>query len=139
MDKTLRGMEALYKRGIRYPISYAGAETDVTRSFPAAYGAEDRIGALKNENDSLLLGVTGSIATGKSTVDRMLEEKGAPVIDFDLISRIVVEPGRPAFEAIVDYFGRQVVGEDGTLDRKILSDIVFADLEKRKRLQKPKK
>jgi dephospho-CoA kinase len=135
MDKTLRGMEALYKRGIRYPISYAGAETDVTRSFPAAYGAEDRIGVLKNENDSLLLGVTGGIATGKTTVADMLEELGARTIDFDVLSRVVVEPDKPAWRDIVSFFGEQVLLEDRTVDREKLREVVFRDLEKKKKLE----
>ena len=135
MDKALRGMEALYKRGIRYPVSYAGAETDVTRSFPGAYGAEDRVGALRNENDSLLLGVTGSVATGKSTVADMLEELGARTIDFDVLSRVVVEPDKPAWRDIVSFFGEQVLLEDRTLDREKLREEVFRDLEKKKKLE----
>ena len=135
MDKLLRGLEALYKRGIRYPISYAGAETDVTRAFPAAYGAEDRVTALRSTGDALLLGVTGSIATGKTTVAKMLEELGAPAIDFDVLSRVVVEPDKPAWRDIVSFFGEQVLLEDRTLDREKLRDVVFRDLEKKKKLE----
>ena len=65
----------------------------------------------------------------------MLQELGAPIIDFDLIARKVVEPGTPALREIVDYFGKQVLQEDGTLDRKAVSDIVFRDFEKRKKLE----
>ena len=72
MDKALNGMEALYRRGIRYPISYAGAETDVTHAFPAAYGGEETIRMLRGTDNRLLVGVTGSIATGKSTVADLL-------------------------------------------------------------------
>ena len=135
MDKALRGLEALYRRGIRYPISYAGAESDVTRAFPAAYGMEDFIKMLRGNDDRLLLGVTGSIATGKSTVARMLEELGARTIDFDVLSRVVVEPGKPAWEDIVAYFGKQVLNEDQTLDREKLREIVFRDLEEKKKLE----
>jgi dephospho-CoA kinase len=135
MDKLQRGLEAMYKRGIRYPISYAGAETDVTRAFPAAYGAEDRIGALRNTGNALLLAVTGSIATGKTTVAKMLEELGAPAIDFDVLSRVVVEPDKPAWRDIVSFFGEQVLLEDRTLDREKLREIVFRDLEKKKKLE----
>ncbi len=135
MDKLLRGLEALYKRGIRYPISYAGAETDVTRAFPAAYGAEDRVAALRGTGDALLLGVTGSIATGKTTVAEMLEELGAPAIDFDVLSRVVVEPDKPAWRDIVSFFGEQVLLEDRTLDREKLREVVFRDLEKKKKLE----
>ena len=60
---------------------------------------------------------------------------GAPIIDFDVLSRVVVEPGKPAWQDIVDYFGRQVLKEDQTLDRAKLREIVFHDLEKRKKLE----
>ena len=83
----------------------------------------------------LVLGVTGGIATGKSTVSRMLKELGAPLIDFDLLARQVVEPGKPAWKDIVDYFGKEVVQEDSRIDRKRLSEIVFQNAEKRKKLE----
>jgi dephospho-CoA kinase len=83
----------------------------------------------------LLLGVTGGIASGKSTVARMLEKMGAPLIDFDVLSRIVVEPGKPAWKEIVTYFGEQILREDKTLNRKALSDIVFRDRAKRRKLE----
>jgi len=93
------------------------------------------ISALKGDDNRLLLGVTGSIATGKSTVAEMLEELGAPIIDFDVLSRVVVEPDKPAWKEIVAYFGKQVLQEDRTLDREKLRDIVFQDMEKRKKLE----
>ena len=135
MDKALSGMEALYRRGIRYPISYAGAETDVTHAFPAAYGGEETINRLRGTDNRLLLGVTGSIATGKTTVAAMLEELGARTIDFDVLSRVVVEPGKPAWNDIVAFFGKQVLREDQTLDREKLRDIIFKDMEKKKKLE----
>jgi dephospho-CoA kinase len=79
--------------------------------------------------------VTGGVASGKTTVVRMLEELGAPVIDFDLLSRKVVEPGKPAWKEIIAYFGEQVLLEDRTLDRKKLSEVVFGDMEKRKKME----
>jgi dephospho-CoA kinase len=60
---------------------------------------------------------------------------GAPVIDFDVLARQVVEPDKPAWQEIVAYFGEQVLQEDRHLDRKKLSDIVFRDMEKRKKLE----
>ncbi len=135
MDKALSGMEALYRRGIRYPISYAGAETDVTHAFPAIYGGEQTINMLRGNDNRLLLGVTGSIATGKSTVAAMLAELGARTIDFDVLSRVVVEPGKPAWKDIVAFFGEQVLREDQTLDREKLRDIVFKDMQKKKKLE----
>lgn len=83
----------------------------------------------------MLLGVTGGIASGKTVVAKMLEELGAALIDFDLLARQVVEPGEPAFTQIVDYFGKEVLQEDGTLNRKKLSKIVFQDTEKRNQLE----
>ena len=135
MEKALRGMETLYRRGIRYPISYAGAEGDVARAFPMSYGGLREIEALRGHDNRLLLGVTGGIASGKTTVANMLRELGAPIVDFDLIARQVVEPGQPALKDIVEYFGKQVLNPDGTMDRKKVSDIVFRDFEKRKKLE----
>lgn len=86
-------------------------------------------------NDKLLLGVTGGIGSGKTTVANMLVAKGVPIVDFDILAREVVEPGTKGFDDIVDYFGPQVVADDGTLDRKQLSKIVFGDMEKRKILE----
>ena len=83
----------------------------------------------------LLVGLTGSIATGKSTVSRMFAHLGARVIDADLLSREVVMPGQAAYARIVEEFGPQVVQEDGSLDRKALGAIVFADPARRKRLE----
>lgn len=135
MEKALRGMETLYRRGIRYPISYAGAELDIGDAFPLAYGNMDQLNAIKGNDNRLLLGVTGGIASGKTSVADMLCEMGAPIIDFDVLARLVVEPEKQAWKEIVDYFGKQVLLEDGTLDRKKLSGIVFNDLEKRKKLE----
>ena len=83
----------------------------------------------------LLVGLTGSIATGKSTVSRMFAHLGARVIDADLLAREVVMPGQPAYARIVEEFGPQVIQEDGSLDRKALGAVVFADATKRKRLE----
>ena len=135
MEKALKGMEVLYRRGIRYPISYAGAEQDLTTAFPMSYGGIEQMETIRGKDNRLLLGVTGGIATGKTTVVRMLEELGAPVIDFDVLARDVVEPDKPAWQEIVAYFGEQVLREDRQLDRKKLSDIVFRDIEKRKKLE----
>ncbi|MCK8602739.1 dephospho-CoA kinase [Desulfoferrobacter suflitae] len=136
MEKALQGMEALYRRGVRYPISYAGAEADITPQFPVTYkGLEAMMEKVKGRGHPLLVGLTGGIASGKTTVSKMLMELGAPLIDFDVIAREVVEPGTPALEKIVDYFGRQVLQPDGRLDRKKLSQIVFRDFEKRKKLE----
>ncbi|WP_448810123.1 dephospho-CoA kinase [Agromyces bauzanensis] len=74
-----------------------------------------------------LIGLTGGIASGKSTVARRLVEHGAVHIDADELARRVVEPGRPALQQIVDEFGPDVLRHDGTLDRAKLGEIVFGD------------
>jgi len=135
MAKALRGMEVLYRRGIRYPISYAGAEQDLKGAFPMSYGGIEQVEAIRGKDNRLVLGVTGGIASGKTTVVEMLKEMGAPAIDFDVLAREVVEPDKPAWREIVAFFGEQVLQEDRTLDRKKLSDIVFRDIEKRKKLE----
>ena len=83
----------------------------------------------------LLVGLTGGIATGKSTVDAVLRELGAVIIDADVVAREVVEPGEPALAEIAAEFGPGVLGPDGRLDRKALGAIVFADPERRRRLE----
>jgi dephospho-CoA kinase len=83
----------------------------------------------------ILVGLTGSIATGKSTGSAMFAHLGCRVIDADLLAREVVAPGQPAHAAIVAEFGREVLQPDGYLDRKRLGAIVFPDPERRKRLE----
>ncbi len=135
MEKAVRGLDTLYRRGIRYPISYAGAEQDLAAAFPGSYGQLEELETIRGKDNRLLVGVTGGIASGKTTVSNMLKEMGAPVVDFDVIAREVVEPEKPAWNQIVEYFGEQVLQEDRNLDRKKLSDIVFRDLEKKKKLE----
>ena len=83
----------------------------------------------------LKIGLTGGIGSGKSTAAEQFLKLGAPVIDADVIAREIVEPEKPAFEAVIAAFGDQVVGEDGRLDRKALRNIVFADPEQKSRLE----
>jgi dephospho-CoA kinase len=88
-----------------------------------------------NARRFLLVGLTGGIATGKSTVSAMLARHGAVIIDADVLAREVVEPGQPALAEIVREFGRAVLQPDGTLDRKRLGAVVFGDPERRRRLE----
>jgi dephospho-CoA kinase len=81
-----------------------------------------------------LIGLTGGIASGKSTVARRLVEHGAIHLDADQLARRVVEPGTTCLKAIVDAFGDGVVRSDGTLDRQKLGDLVFRDDAARARL-----
>ncbi len=82
----------------------------------------------------LTVGLTGGIACGKSTVARSLERKGALRICADQLAREAVEPGKPAYREIVSWLGREILTEEGTLDRKALADIVFHQEEARARL-----
>ena len=82
----------------------------------------------------LRIGLTGGIGSGKSTVSALLAERGAVVVDADLIAREVVEAGTPGLAAVVEAFGPSVVRADGTLDRPALAAIVFTDPEARARL-----
>ena len=83
----------------------------------------------------LLVGLTGGIATGKSTVSDMFRRLGAVIVDADLLAREVVAPGEPALAQIAAEFGADVLRHDGTLDRKKLGAVVFGNAERRKRLE----
>ncbi len=93
------------------------------------------ISPLASSRPFLLVGLTGGIASGKSTVSRQLAELGCRVIDADVLAREVVAPGEPAWHAVLEAFGREVLRPDGTLDRPRLGALVFADAEKRRRLE----
>jgi dephospho-CoA kinase len=81
-----------------------------------------------------LVGLTGGIGSGKSTVAGLLRSKGATVVDADEVARSVVEPGEPALVKLVERFGAGILGKDGRLDRPALAAIAFADEEGRKAL-----
>lgn len=83
----------------------------------------------------MIVGLTGGIATGKSTVSQLLQQLGYVVIDSDQIARYVVEPGRPAYEQIVAHFGEEILMPDGQLNRGALGKIVFNDPAERKALE----
>jgi len=82
----------------------------------------------------LRVGLTGGIGAGKSEVSRRLAGYGAVVIDADAIAREVVEPGTDGLAEVVEAFGPEVLGPDGRLDRPRLGEVVFADPERRNRL-----
>ena len=83
----------------------------------------------------LLVGLTGGLATGKSTVSEILRALGCVVLDADVLAREVVQPGEPALAAIAREFGPEVLQPDGALDRRRLGAVVFADPARRKRLE----
>lgn len=83
----------------------------------------------------LLVGLTGGIGSGKSTVARLLALRGAVVIEADALAREVVEPGTPGFERVVEAFGPGVLSPAGDLDRAALARVVFDDAERRRALE----
>lgn len=94
--------------------------------------------ALSNDPSAsrpLRIGLTGGIASGKSTVASLFADLGIPVIDTDVIAREVVEKGAPALAEIRDAFGDSVFSDDGSLDRQAMRKLVFADAGKRQQLE----
>ncbi len=77
----------------------------------------------------LVIGLTGGIGSGKSTVSALLATKGAVVVDADAIVRDVQQPGTPVFDAMVARFGPGIVADDGSLDRAAVADLVFGDAQ----------
>jgi len=88
-----------------------------------------------SDDRPLRVGLTGGIASGKSTVADMFDDLGVPVIDTDVIAREVVQPGQPALAEIREAFGAGVIAADGTLDRPAMRSIVFGDHDARRRLE----
>lgn len=82
----------------------------------------------------MIIGLTGSIASGKSTVAKMMKDLGLPIVDADVVARDVVEPGTETLKMIVHQFGEEILLEDGHLNRPKLADIIFHEPAKRKLL-----
>ncbi len=83
----------------------------------------------------IVIGLTGGIASGKSTISQALSERGATVVDADKVGHDVYRPGTEGWQRVVDAFGREVVAENGEIDRRALGAIVFGDPAQRERLQ----
>ena len=83
----------------------------------------------------LLVGLTGGIGAGKSTVAELLAERGAVIVDADRVARAVVEPGQPALQRLVERFGEGILDPDGRLERGALAKLVFGDDEARRDLE----
>jgi dephospho-CoA kinase len=83
----------------------------------------------------LLVGLTGGLGAGKSTVARLLAERGAVVVDADELARRALDPGTPGFEQVCDLFGRDILDAEGRIDRRELAARVFADEAKRRALE----
>src|SRR3954470_15511475 len=101
-----------------------GFPAPVGRTHPCVPGRRPSQGSVM-----LLIGLTGNIGSGKSTVAQMLSERGATIIDADVLARRAVEAGTSAHERIVSRWGSDIVAPDGQLDRAALRRIVFADHE----------
>ncbi len=84
----------------------------------------------------LVIGVTGGIGSGKTAATDRFQALGITVVDADLASRIVVEPGRPALQAIAEHYGQDLIAADGTLNRRALREIVFSNPDERKWLER---
>lgn len=103
--------------------------------FPISKAAREKYEAIKAERKILIIGLTGGIASGKSTIAQFLKELGGVIIDFDILAREAVRPGAKAWRQIVEFFGEGVLLDNRELDRKKISEIVFSDSEKRKTLE----
>lgn len=84
---------------------------------------------------TLVIGLTGSIGSGKSTVANLFARYGVPIIDADVIARTVTKPGTRAYQAIIERFGQAILNDDQTLDRAYLREIIFTQPEERKWLE----
>lgn len=93
------------------------------------------MGSRYGEGPSLVVGLTGGIASGKSSVADLLADRGAVIIDADVLAREAVAPGTPVLRQVVDRFGDDVLAADGSLDRAALGRIVFADPAARRDLE----
>ncbi|MBD8032281.1 dephospho-CoA kinase [Solibacillus sp. Sa1YVA6] len=83
---------------------------------------------------TVIIGLTGSIASGKSTVAKMIQSYNLPIVDADQVARQVVEPGSPTLLKIAEVFGQDVISEDGTMDRAKVGSLIFHDESKRQQL-----
>ncbi|HHV39501.1 MAG TPA: dephospho-CoA kinase [Tepidimicrobium sp.] len=87
-------------------------------------------------NNTKIIGITGGIATGKSTVSNIIKKAGYVVIDGDTIAREVMEKGRLAYKEVVDFFGQDILAKDGSIDRNRLGSIIFSDPKYREKLNR---
>ncbi|MFZ5965962.1 MAG: dephospho-CoA kinase [Bacillota bacterium] len=89
---------------------------------------------IQNKNECIIIGLTGGIASGKSTASKVIQSLGIPIIDADIIARQIVEIGGPALAEIEAAFGSIVLNKDGSLNRKLLGSLIFSDESKREQL-----
>jgi dephospho-CoA kinase len=106
-------------------------------SYDRAYFVESRENVPRPQANRYLMlrvGLTGGIASGKSTVGHMFVELGCHLLDSDQLTHQLLEPGQGVHDAVVREFGRQILAQDGTINRRVLGDIVFKDPEARQKL-----
>jgi dephospho-CoA kinase len=108
---------------------------NLDRLYPMTKRCREGIKELLVSTRGVIIGLTGGIAGGKTTVGSMLVARGACLIDFDDLAREIVRPGTPALKEIVEIFGNGILNAEGGLDRKALGRVVFPDPRKRKRLE----
>lgn len=93
------------------------------------------MGTLDMKTRSRIIGLTGGIGTGKSTVARSLEEQGLWITDADQLAREAIRPGSPLLQTVIDHFGAQILNQQGQLDRRSLGRLVFSNAEARRWLE----
>jgi len=89
-----------------------------------------------NNSKKFIVGLTGGIGSGKTTIANIFEELNIDIVDADVVAREVVEPGQPALEEIRQYFGKEIVSDSGQLNRTLLRTIIFSDQKKKEWLNK---
>lgn len=119
---------------VRKPRQPMGEMSPVKRGSQEKGPLEHPVKRPLMSKNSFILGVTGSIATGKSTVVEVFLEQGIPVVDGDIVARQIMEPGQPALAQVAKTFGQTVLQSDGGLNRQALGEIVFSHPEKRQQL-----
>src|SRR5690554_4209938 len=108
-------------------LLYSWTTTHFTRGVAIIIGSHLLYIHMRMGGRIMIIGLTGGIGTGKSTVSNMLREYHIPIVDADIIARQVVEPGEEAYNEVVKYFGEEILTKDQLIDRKILGAIVFSD------------
>ncbi len=120
--------------GCFYSVHCLALRHGHSRSLGQRECSVDALGATSYLRAMLLVGLTGNIASGKSTIAQMLSERGATIIDADVLARRAVEVGTPAYRRIVERWGDAVLARDGGLDRAALRELVFSNADELERL-----
>ncbi len=134
LPKMLTGLDMIYRRGVRYPIAYAGAEADFTPSWPAAYFAlDDTMDALAAGGRRLLVGLAGSEPVVLQPVAQQFRALGAKVLDWADIEKSLLADGSETHDALLEQFGPEIAGPDGQVDQTKFNKAMAADPSGRKK------